>query len=116
MLRIVTFLMALSVPAPKEALFVSLGATMITAVDLHEVLRGGILGRPHLRQFQRAADHCQSSAAVDQRTDDNRLIDIRADAQAGARGCGSRFGASEKCGGGCQQTAPPKQLDRKSVV
>ena len=45
-------------------------------VDLHVLLVGRDLGRAHFGQLHRAADDRQRAAAVDQRADANRLVDV----------------------------------------
>ena len=49
------------------------------------MLPAGIHGRPHFRQFERTADDGQGAAAVDQRPDADRLVDIRAEAKFAGR-------------------------------
>ena len=54
-------------------------------VELDVVPRGRVDRRPHFRQHRRSADDRERSPCVDQRTDANRLIDVRARASGPRR-------------------------------
>ena len=55
-------------------------------IEVRVLLVGRALRRPHLRQLDRSADDRQRAAAVDQRPDADRLVDVRLDRRPGRGG------------------------------
>ena len=59
-------------------------------VEMHVLTRGGVHGRAHFRQHQRAADDRERAARVDERLDADRSIDVGRGAPRVLRGFGRR--------------------------
>ena len=78
-------------------------------VDLHVLLVGEALGRSHFRQLDRPADDRDGAAAVDQRPDAERFVDIRFTGRRGGGGNGAAIRGAQHIAG-AEDAGYPEQL------
>ena len=79
-------------------------------VQVGMLLVRGALRRPHLRQLDRSADDRQGAAAVDQRADADRLVDVGLDGRRRGAAALRRCGAGRDHRAGAEKSGEAEEL------